>query len=58
MQIDLTADVGLYRGVTQCLPEADGVLELARMSARLKELYSTTEAANIRACCATGVACC
>ncbi len=55
MQIDLTADAGLYRGVTQCLPEAGGVLELSRMSMRLKELYSASEAANIRACCATGV---
>ena len=55
MHIDLTADTGLYRGVSQCLPEPDGVLELSRMSARLKALYSTNDPVKIRASCATGV---
>ncbi len=54
MQIDLT-DYGLYRGVSQCLPGPGGFLELSRMSARLKALYSYSESAIIRACCATGV---
>jgi lysophospholipase L1-like esterase len=55
MQIDLTAETGLYRGVSQCVPEPDGVLDLSRMSARLKALYGYSEAALVRACCATGV---
>jgi lysophospholipase L1-like esterase len=54
MQIDLT-DCSLYRGVSQCLPEQGGLLELSRMSDKLNELYSYSEAAIIRACCTTGV---
>lgn len=55
MRINLNKDFRLYRGVSEFLPESDGLLELARMSARLKALYSYSEAAVIRACCATGV---
>lgn len=54
MQIDLM-DCNMYRGVSQCLPGQGGLLELARMSEKLKTLYNYSDAANSRACCVTGV---
>lgn len=54
MRIDLS-DMRLYRGASQCTQEQDGALLVSRMSEELKDLYNYSEAANIRACCATGV---
>ncbi|NLZ60113.1 MAG: SGNH/GDSL hydrolase family protein [Lentisphaerae bacterium] len=54
MQIDLN-NCALYRGLSQCQAGSDGLPRLSRMSAKLAQLYDYSEAAAIRAACASGV---